>query len=68
MDFLISNTEINENKFNHVIKLNKFFNLYIDYIPEIIKISSNKKNIYYRKSFWILRWTEVFQIKIKKYS
>ena len=54
MDFLISNTKVYENKFNHTIKLNRFFNLYIDHIPQIIKSSSKKKNIYYRKSFWIL--------------
>jgi hypothetical protein len=65
MDFLISNTEINENKFNHVIKLNKFFNLYIDYIPEIIKISSKKKIYIIGKVFGYYDGQKFFKSKLK---
>ena len=65
MDFLISNTKVYENKFNHTIKLNRFFNLYIDHIPQIIKSSSKKKIYIIGKVFGYYDEQKFFKSKLK---
>ena len=64
MEFLLSNSSIGKLKFKHTIKLNKFYNLYTDNLPALLK-DTNKKTYLLGKIFGYYKEGKFIKSKIK---